>query len=75
MMNLACLITFGIAFASYEIGIHLSDEAEGMIVLALVTCLVFGLLSLIFLPWFLKAVIVLALLISKVYLPASRVRR
>lgn len=74
-MTLACLVTFGIALASYEIGVHLSDEAEGIIVLALVACLVFGLLSLILLPWFLKAGMLLMLLISKLYFPSSVVRR
>ncbi|GEM_PF-5738873 len=74
-MTLACFVTLGIALASYEIGIHLSDEAEGIIVLALIACLVFGLLSLILLPWFLKAAILLVLLVSKFYLPSSAVRR
>lgn len=74
-MIFACLVTLAIALVSYEIGIHLSDEAEGIIVLALVACLVFGLLSLILLPWFLKVVVLLALLVSKLFLPSSVVRR
>lgn len=75
MMTLACLVTFGIALASYEIGIHLGDEAEGIIVLALIACLISGLLSLILLPWFLKAGLLLMLLISKFYFPSSVTRR
>ncbi len=74
MMLLACLMTLAIAYGSYEIGIHLNEDAEGMIVLALIACIIFGFLSLVFLPWYLKALVLGALLLSKLYFPTSVLR-
>ena len=71
MMLLICLMTLAIACVSYEIGIHLSDEAEGIIVLAMIACVIFGFLSLIFLPWYLKSAMLVILLLSKRYVPTS----
>lgn len=75
MMLFGCLVTLAIACVSYEIGIHLSEEAEGIIVLALIGCILFGVLSLILLPWYLKSAVLLVLLISKLYFPASTLRQ
>lgn len=75
MMLFGCLVTLAIACVSYEIGIHLSEEAEGIIVLALIGCILFGLLSLILLPWYLKSAVLLVLLISKLYFPTSTIRQ
>lgn len=71
MMLLICLMTLAIACVSYEIGIHLSDEAEGIIILAMIACVICGFLSLIFLPWYLKSAILVVLLLSKRYFPTS----
>jgi len=75
MMLLGCLMTLAIACMSYEIGIHLSEEAEGIIVLALIACVLFGFLSLVLLPWYLKSIVLFALLVSKLYFPASTIRQ
>jgi hypothetical protein len=75
MMLFGCLVTLAIACVSYEIGIHLSEEAEGIIVLALIGCILFGFLSLILLPWYLKSAVLLILLVSKLYFPSSTIRQ
>ena len=75
MMLLICLMTLAIACVSYEIGIHLSDEAEGIIILAMIACIIFGLLSLFFLPWYLKSAMLVILLLSKLFFPTSAIRQ
>ncbi|MEB3357385.1 MAG: hypothetical protein VKK04_11720 [Synechococcales bacterium] len=70
-MDLVCLISLAIAIGSFNIGTHLSEEAEGITVLALVACLGSGVLCLIYLPIILKLAILLVLLGSKLYWPAS----
>lgn len=75
MMLFASLLTLAIALVSYEVGVHLQEDAEGIIILALVMGIVFLLISLVLLPWYLKLPILLGLLISKWYLPASVIRQ
>ncbi|MGF1496148.1 MAG: hypothetical protein ACFB8W_04905 [Elainellaceae cyanobacterium] len=70
-MDLVCIVSLAIAIASFNIGTHLSEEAEGITVLALVACVVSAMLCLIYLPMILKLAILLMLLGSKLYWPTS----
>lgn len=57
-MVLFCLVTLAIAFLAFQVGTHLSEEAEAYTILALIIALVCLFLSLVFLPWFMKLAIV-----------------
>mgnify|MGYP001083171457 CR=1 FL=1 len=58
------LMSLGLAIASFYFGTHLTDEAEGITLLALVIALICLLLSLIFTPWFVKLALVVAIIFS-----------
>jgi Zn-dependent protease with chaperone function len=52
------LIALGLAIASFYFGTHLTEEAEGITLLALLIALICLLVSLLLTPWFIKLVLI-----------------
>ncbi|HEY9818199.1 MAG TPA: hypothetical protein V6D20_20700 [Candidatus Obscuribacterales bacterium] len=58
------LIALGLAIASFYVGTHLAEEAEGITLLALLVALFCLFVSLFLTPWFIKLVLIGLLLMS-----------
>lgn len=58
------LMSLGLAIASFYFGTRLTDEAEGITLLALVIAVICLLVSLIYTPWFIKLALIAAIILS-----------